>query len=259
MNLDHYPLDQWTSKYSPGCEALGLTGSLARGEETSLSDVDLIRFVPQAQLHREIPLRLEECNGYLVSLTAATLRQKRQELRQPQIALWAAPGLRQMVILHDPSGKLARLKNSAAHLTWDTLKPAARIAISHEMRDNAEEVYKILNGLQRGNEGMILYALYGLVLNLMQVMAMHRGVWINTENEYFRLVQDAAGISSPWTAVLRPAAGLAPLAGRESPVVERGRACLQLYLETVDQVNSTLLDEDRPVIQSACRAIKISQ
>jgi hypothetical protein len=57
----------------------------------------------------------------------------------------------------------------------------------------AEEVHKILNGLDRGHESTVLYATWGLVKNMLEAVAVQRGVMIVSENRYFDLIQECGG------------------------------------------------------------------
>jgi predicted nucleotidyltransferase len=114
-----------TELRTPGVVALALTGSMARGEATRHSDVDLLRFTltpPGAEHERYTLLMRDE---RLVSLSTSTIVAKRAELSQPAAALFAVAGLRQMRILDDPLGALAQLQGEAQAFSWPTFIAAA--------------------------------------------------------------------------------------------------------------------------------------
>src|SRR5262245_53423037 len=97
--------------------ALALSGSHARGTATPYSDIDILRFVqelPQAEGER---YTLRYRDGHLLSITTTTIAAQRADLGKPEMAIFAAPGLQQMNILHDPSGELAGLKVEGAAFT----------------------------------------------------------------------------------------------------------------------------------------------
>src|SRR5215813_193950 len=76
--------------------ALGLTGSHARGTATPYSDVDIYRFGQNPPKDAEDRYRLEMIEGHLVSITGTTTEAKHADLAEPDTAIWAVPGLRQI-------------------------------------------------------------------------------------------------------------------------------------------------------------------
>src|SRR5688572_21781842 len=90
-----------------------LTGSHARGDATPLSDIDLIRIVngiPPGESEREI---VRYRDGRLVSVAATTIKTLKNDMRQPKLAGWVVPALRQSRILADKDGSIADLKTAA--------------------------------------------------------------------------------------------------------------------------------------------------
>ncbi len=85
---------------------IALSGSFARGEGDSYSDVDLWHYIRQEPAGgSEIP-RLESIDGYLVSVKNTLIEKDYADLRNPQQAIWVVPALRQAQILFDKDGAL---------------------------------------------------------------------------------------------------------------------------------------------------------
>ena len=56
----------------------------------------------------------------------------------------------------------------------------------------------------------MLYASWGLVKNMLEAVAVQKGIMIISENRYFDLIQDSVGRDSEWTRAFRTAWGLDP-------------------------------------------------
>jgi len=238
--------------------ALALTGSHARGEATPYSDVDLLRFVavpPEKETER---YSLKYWGGYLISVSTTTIAAKQEELARPETAIWAVPGLRQARILLDKDGSLGELQRAALAFTWEPWQAAADEYASHVVVGDAEEVHKILGALMRRDESAILYGTLGLVLGLARAVAVQRGLLIQTENSFFRQVQEAVGRDSAWTHDFRLAAGFKAGPADLPPVEVRGIAGLHLYRETVRLLRSSLLPAHLEVIDSTLDRIQAS-
>jgi hypothetical protein len=118
---------------------------------------------------------------------------------------------------------------------------------------NAEEVHKILSGLARGHESTVLYAGWGLVKNMLEAVAVQRGIMIISENRYFDLIQDSVGRDSAWTHAFRTAWGLDP--GR-SGYQQRGAAALSLYRLSAEMFGGMIPDKYREVVNKTLQLIK---
>lgn len=228
-----------------------LTGSHARGDATEFSDVDLVRYVTALPEGDEARYTLAWREGWLVSLSCATVAGKRGELARPETAIWAVPGLRQARLLLDRDGALAALLDEARAFRWEPLQEAADAYASYELMGLAEEAHKALAGLRGGDETLALYGTWGLTLGLARAMAVQRGALIRTENVYFRQVQEAVGVDSAWAAAFRQAAGFevaAPL--------ERAAAGLRLYQATAALFAPIVRPAHRPVIEATLARIR---
>jgi hypothetical protein len=230
-----------------------LAGSHARGDATPHSDIDLIRFaavLPEAEADR---YALAYREGHLVSFSITTIDAKRNELSQPETAIWAVPGLRQARILLDRDGALAALLGEAHAFRWEPLQAEADAYASYNVMGLAEEVHKVLGALAKGDEAVALYGTWGLVAGLLRAMIVQRGVLIRTENSYFQQAQEAAGLDSAWSRAFRVAMGL-----EMARAVARATAALRLYQETATLLAPALQRLHLDVIRGALARIDAS-
>jgi hypothetical protein len=238
---------------SPGVIGVGIVGSYARGQESQYSDVDVDIFVSSLPQDPYDRYTLRYWDDKLISLKYTLLEEERTALTSPRRAIWAVPGLREMRILLDKNGSLAALQKAAQDFDWSALQPAADEFAAEEIMGNAEEVHKILNGLSRGHESTVLYATWGLVKNMLEAVAVQRGLLIVSENRYFDLIQEAVGRDSKWTSAFRTAWGLDPAS---SQYQTRGAAALRLYRLSAVMFETLLPEKHRAVIDHTLKTIK---
>ena len=230
-----------------------LGGSYARGDATPFSDIDLARFVPDAA--GPGPKRFTYCDGRLVSIATKTVAAWRSEFTRPERAIVAVPSLREARILLDKDGSLSALQREAMAFTWEPLQAAADNFASYVVMDSAEWVHKILGALPRRDASSLAYATGGLHLNMVEVIAVQRGILIQSQNTYFRQVQASVGEDTLWTQCHSLLTG--SVSSRDTidatppaapPAVERGLAALRLYQATVALLWPILLPAHREVV-----------
>lgn len=236
--------------FSESTIAIGLSGSFARGDAHRYSDVDLIHFVSAVPEQPWERYTLRYAADRLVSTSTTSIENMRADMGIPQEAIWAVPGLRQMRILHDPQGELARLKAEAAAFIWEPLRARAEFYAAEALMGCAEEAHKIMGGLLTGNISAVEYGTLSLYLGLARALLVRDGVLIPTENDYYRLAQEVAGPTSSWTRWFRRCAGLDPA---DSPA--RGQAALRLFRVTAALLDDHLNDRQRAVVETALRLI----
>jgi hypothetical protein len=155
--------------------------------------------------------------------------------------------------LVDKDGSLTGLQHAAQQFDWSTLQPAADEFAAEEVMGSAEEAHKILNGLASERESMVLYATWGLVKNMLEAVAVQRGLMIISENRYFDLIQDSMGRDSEWTRAFRTAWGLDSSA---SEYKLRGAAALKLYRFTTTIFDELIPEKHREVVNRTLRLIR---
>lgn len=232
---------------------MGLVGSFARGQGKPFSDIDLDFFVLEPPPTRAERYTLRHRSGHLVSLKMLTVEAQRAEMHEPQHAIWAVPGMRQMRILHDPQGQLGQLKAEAEAFRWEPLRAAADAFVSYEVMTSAEEVHKVLGGLEASAPSQVIYAALGLGLGAATLMTVHQRLLIESENRYFEQLYRALGSESPWVRAHRLAIGW-----RAGAWGRRGIAALQLYWETFKVVQEVIQDDHLEVIQPTLQALQAS-
>lgn len=238
---------------SPDVIGVGIVGSYARGQENKYSDVDLDIYVSQLPENPYDRYSLRYWDDKLISLKYTLLDDERAALKNPRRAIWAVPGLRGMKILLDKDSSIAALQRAAHEFEWPPLQPAADEFAAEQIMGNAEEVHKILNGLRRERESTVLYATWGLVKNMLEAVAVQRGIMMISENRYFDLIQDAVGRGSQWSHAFRTAWGLSP---NGEQYQTRGAAALTLYQVTADMFDALIPEKHRNVVNKTLQIIK---
>jgi predicted nucleotidyltransferase len=238
---------------SPDVIGVGIVGSYARGHESKYSDVDFDIYVSKLPENEYDRYTLRHWDNKLVSLKYALLEDELEALNNPRRAIWAVPGLTGMKIILDKGGSLTELQKMAQKFDWSLLQSAADEFAVEQIMGNAEEVHKILNGLARGHESTVLYATWGLVKNMLEAVAVQRGLLIVSENRYFDLIQEAVGRDTKWVSAFRTAWGLnAP----SSQYQARGAAALTLYRLTAAMFDGLMPEKHRDVVKHTLRLIK---
>lgn len=240
---------------TPEAVSVVLSGSFARGDYATYSDIDLIFYmtdasacVPDYELHYHDDL--------LVSISRTMIAKKREEMGLPQAAIWVVEGLRQSKILYDPSGEFATLQREAFDFVWESLQSQANQYASENLRGLIEEAHKILSGFQLKNDAMLYIAALGMIISLPRIIAVQRGLLMVTENQYVDRVQESVGINSEWTRIYRIAAGIDhPLKVVQNLVRTRALAALKLFELTVNLLRDQLQSIDLTMIDQVLRII----
>lgn len=235
----------------PGVIGIGLTGSYSRGVQNQYSDVDVDIFVAELP---EDSYTLQLFNGRLVSLKYLRLADELISLTKPEKAVWAVPGLRQMKILLDESGELARLKQIAGDFNWSGLQTAADDYAVVALMGCAEEAQKIMGGLMQNNESKVLYASWGMFKGLSFAAAVQAGLMIESENKIFAMMQEYFSGHPAWVRAFRLSFGMDVEEGVPAHKT-RGRASLDLYEETAKLFKDIINDKHREVIENTLRLI----
>lgn len=238
---------------SPEVIGVGIVGSYARGQEAKYSDVDVDIYVSKMPENKYDSYTLQYWDGKLLSLKHTLLDDEVEALTDPRRAIWAVPGLQGMKIILDRDGSLAELQKMAQKFDWSLLQPEADEFAAEEIMGNAEEVHKILNGLSRGHESTVLYATWGLVKNMLEAVAVQRGIMIVSENRYFDLIQSSVGHDTKWVSAFRTAWGLDPVS---SQYQSRGVAALKLYRLTAAMFDGLIPEKHRDVVKQTLKRIK---
>ena len=238
---------------SPDVVGVGVVGSYARGQESKYSDVDFDIFVSKLPENAYDRYTLRHWDEKLVSLKYTLFDDELDALTNPRRAIWTVPGLSNMKIVLDKDGSLAELQKMAQKFDWPLLQSAADEFASEMIMGNAEEVHKILSGLDRKHESTVLYATWGLVKGMLEAVAVQRGIMIVSENKYFDLIQESVGRDTKWVSAFRTAWGLN---SKSSQYPLRGAAALTLYRLTAAMFDGLIPEVHREVVKHTLQQIK---
>lgn len=211
-------------KAEAGVLAVFLTGSHARGEADEYSDLDLSVLVASDEFVRnDVTYR----GGVLVSVERSTVPHRERAFTEPETTLWNLTSLRSGVPLHDPEGVFADLQRRAKAFTWAEVEEQAHARAAGLVADVAEELHKVMGGLQTGESGKVAYAILGLTFALGNAALLGTGTLIPTENRYLTLARDAWD-DPVWRTTYASMVGLTA-----EDVPARGRAALTAYQRAV--------------------------
>lgn len=188
----------------PGVRAVALFGSLARGEATAWSDIDIESTVADPAAKWE--LRPSFLGDRLVMSHSITPSEQWKQLELPNKAIWAVPAYVSMRILLDRDGDLARLQAAGRAFDYALLVPGATTYLRQAALAGCEYIFKIRDGIERRDESKVLHAAAALVGRCEHMVSVAFLTPIPTENTYYRIIEQAAG--SAWTAWHRAAFGL---------------------------------------------------
>jgi hypothetical protein len=224
----------------PAVRGVALLGSLARGDATAWSDIDVESTVAEPKDKWDI--RPSFVGDRLVMSHSITPVEQWHALELPDEAIWAAPAFDSMRILLDRDGDLARLQAAARRFDYESLRPAAATFIRQRAPTVGEYVLKIRDGLERGDESKVVYATANLVVRCERLVAVAFLRPVRTENEYHSVIRAAAG--TVWTALHRAACGL-----EGGGATALGTAACGLYRETMRIVDAGLDPASREIVR----------
>jgi hypothetical protein len=237
-----------------------LGGSYARGDASSLSDVDLAPFV--ADGHAVPPKRLLYRDGRLISIAPKTVAGWRMGMARPETAIYTVSSLREARILLDKSGAIAALKREAYAFRWEPLQELANAYVGKLLLLAVEHMHKLVAALVRHDESALCRALEELLYTMPLALAVQRGILIVSGNTYYRQLEEAAGLASGWTYALRQALGARALPADapqgHSPLEARGIAALRCYRETAVLLWEALSPTQRTVIAETLAMVHAS-
>jgi hypothetical protein len=240
---------------APTVKAIVLMGSYARGEAGPYSDVDLVRFVEEADADLA-GVGSHLLAGVLVVVSNVTPSQVERWFSEPKDATDSIVGLRVAQALIDRDNTFAAIQARAHTFVWDeTLQSKADLWASEQIVGWIEEVHKGLEGLRRRDPGRLLNASFGLSWGLSSVVKVQRGVLISGDNGFFHEVAAAVGTETTWSQLRAIAFGVADVHGRPPSLRERVVAGLHLYGLTAELIGSAIQPEHAPLIAQTIHLI----
>lgn len=233
-----------------------LVGSYEWGNTSPHSDIDIERYVYRMPPDDSEQLTLKLYDGYMVSVTTTTTLHQYDNLNHAERALWRVPSLRNGIIMHDPTGEIAKLKAVAAD--WQPNPIKGNLYAGYMLFRKTEDVYKLLRALEQEDEATIALICFHLTFDLTRMIAIHHQLLIESDVRLFAQVQEIVGKDSPWARWLAIAMGLKTDMGADSPLEERAIGGFNLYRETVTLLSDILSPEHRGLIDDVLVAIQAS-
>jgi hypothetical protein len=234
-------------------EAIALGGSYARGTATVFSDIDIAQFVRVLPDHGRKAYSYRD--SHMVNISLKSLHQERAALQQPDLAIWLVPSYRDLRILYDRNGALAAFIQDIRVFVWEPLQAAADALVSYGMMIESEFPYKILSALQQENIHALAYETMNLINALTRLIAIQRGIMIESNSTYFQQVQQTLGVYSTWTRYHQIALGLDELPSPYAPLMLRGIATLHLFVESAKLFQPILLPPHHDLVMTTANAV----
>ncbi len=233
--------------------AIILHGSYARGEALPpYSDVDLVCITKENKALRK-EKRFMYREGYLLSVSSRPLSVYRKRFRQPEMAIFAIPGVREALILLDKNGAFRQLQQEAWEWTWEPLQVLADEYISQLMVEQTEIVLKLLRAMAVHDLVALSEMILDLFVAVTDAVAIQGGVLVRSGNTYFHQVQEFVGKQSVWTQYHLRIAGITT---DSLSLRERGRAALSLYEETAQHLKPSIRLDHWHVVEQTIHTIE---
>jgi predicted nucleotidyltransferase len=220
-----------------GAKATLLTGSHARGQARPDSDVDLFAVGDGPEGWMEI------LDGRLVAVYWWTAEEVRRRLTDPESALLTVRGLRDAIVLQDPTGIAAELQREAREWTWEKIEREADAWVADKLVVWAEYVPKLAAALKADRLMDAAAVRSQLTVRLAELLAVHRRLTEESENGFWETVAEAGG--SEWGAALERA--LAP----DGDEAAGASAAFELFRLLAEDADSLLDKRQRAVVEYA--------
>ena len=223
-----------------GVRAVVLTGSHARGDATPQSDIDLYAIGDGPDY------RLERRHEYLVSVSWRTEEHIVRAFESPPDVGGLVPGWRQAIVLADPSGVAAGLIGRARSWSWAVIgDQLLNEWVAEQLAGYAEEVHKLVSHLAQRKLQFAAVQRSLLALRLPVIMAVHKRILYDSENDLWDLVADRMDVD--WAKNQVAALGLT---GR--PFHESCDGALALYVLACESASSLFDPRQKTVVDHAC-------
>lgn len=223
-----------------GATVVVLGGSWARGDARRESDIDLWVFGLRAG--NDVLWRAP----FMVTVARTSERREAAKMRTPPYVGGSVPGWRAAIPLHDPKRIARQLQSQARAFRWGSISRKCDRWVAEQVVGWAEEVVKLVRALATGNDATAAVQRNLLADHLGFVMAIHRRMFWDSENESWERISRAIG--GEWARAQRLALGI-PRTGLEQSC----RAALSLYALTANAVGTQLKPEQRAIVSHTCR------
>jgi len=222
-----------------GATAVILTGSHASGSANEYSDLDL-RVIGKGP--SKVLKRHEE---FLVSVSWMTLDEHEDGFTDPEEVGSVVPGWTSALILHDPHGHAARLKEKAEAWKWDEIADKCDEWVAEQTVELAEEIHTVLGNLEQDKPAAAAAERSQIAMGLAQALSVHKRIAYESENDLWDLVADAMG--GRYGELQSKS-----LAQDDITLKDSLGAVMQLFAIGAAETQHLLNDEQRAVVARAC-------
>jgi Nucleotidyltransferase domain len=221
-----------------GAIAIAVTGSRARGNPSSRSDLDVIAIGDGPSYYVDV------WEDILVAQAWSAEEEQAQRLSNPRDIGSSVPGWREAVILHDPQGVAAQLQRQALGFEWSSVEERCDEWVAEELVGYAEEVQKLVVAIGSGQllSSSVMRTL--LAFRMPRIAAVYHRLLYGSENALWDQVADVMG--PEWRQTHAAAFSLNAETYEESCT-----AALHLYRLTFDTVSRLLDDRQTRVARYA--------
>ncbi|UJR20749.1 hypothetical protein I4U23_023867 [Adineta vaga] len=234
--------------------ALILMGSYARNEAGPHSDIDLVRFVINGTKLSDDGTHLFQ-NRVLITICTVESKDYEKWFIEPYEATKWIAGIRIARALVDRENFFINsLQKRARNFIWDSrIQSRADIEASHRMVGWCEETNKGLEGLRRTNDnGRLLNACHGLSWGLSEVIQIHHGILVSSDNNVFNEIELALGDNKLLIQLRRITFGIVGTYSLRQRVI----AGLQLFVLLAEQMSNVWQENDIEIIQHTVKQIR---
>jgi hypothetical protein len=223
-----------------GGEAVVVFGSQVREDAYKESDIDL------HAIGKGPSYRLERFQGFLVSISWATVRQHHRAFKNPGEVGGIIPAWRNALILYDPKGIAEELRGKARKWRWASLGSRGDSWVAEELTGWAEEVHRLVGNLQLKRRSAASVQRCLLAIYMANVLSVHHRIMYDSENKLWDLV--SVKMEKSWASVQSTALG----EGGES-FEDSCDAALKLFSLATQEVKHLLDERQFQVVAHACK------